>query len=62
MKAYKILALNSVTKERVIQQFLDGQEIVEQSQAEQASRDFADRMTERSGVQWIGQTELYETR
>jgi hypothetical protein len=62
MKAYKILALNSITKERVIQQFLDGQEIVEQSQAEQASRDFADRMTERSGVQWIGQVELYETR
>jgi len=62
MKAYKILALNSVTKERVIQQFLDGQEIEDLAIAEQASRDFADRMTDRSGVQWIGQVELYETR
>lgn len=62
MQAYKILAKNSRTKERVIQQFLDGTEITDLARAEEQARSFAERQTQRSRDQWIGEVELYETR
>jgi hypothetical protein len=62
MQAYKILAKNSRTKERVIQQFLDGTEITDLTRAEEQSRVFAERQMQRSRDQWIGEVEVYETR
>ena len=62
MQAYKIMARNSRTKERIVQQFLDDTEITEQTRAEAQAREFAERMSSRSRDQWIGEVEIYETR
>lgn len=62
MQAYKILARNSRTKERIIQQNLDGTEVTDLNRAEIQAREFAERMSLRSRDQWIGEVELYETR
>jgi len=62
MQAYKIMARNSRTKQRIVQQFLDGTEVRELALAEQQAREFAERMGQRGRDQWIGEVELYETR
>jgi hypothetical protein len=62
MQAYKIMARNSRTKQRIVQQFLDGTEVRELALAEQQAREFADRMGQRGRDQWVGEVELYETR
>lgn len=62
MQAYKIMARNSRTKERIVQQFLDGSEVTDLARAEIQAREFAERMGQRGRDQWIGEVELYETR
>jgi ethanolamine utilization microcompartment shell protein EutS len=62
MQAYKIMARNSRTKQRIVQQFLDGTEVRELALAEQQAREFAERMGRQGRDQWVGEVELYETR
>jgi hypothetical protein len=62
MQAYKIMARNSRTKQRIVQQYLDGTEIRDLARAEEQAREFAERMGTRGRDQWVGEVELYETR
>jgi ethanolamine utilization microcompartment shell protein EutS len=62
MQAYKIMARNSRTKQRIVQQFLDGTEVRELALAEQQAREFAERMGLQGRDQWVGEVELYQTR
>ena len=56
------MARNSRTKQRIVQQFLDGTEVRELALAEQQAREFAERMGRQGRDQWIGEVELYQTR
>jgi|LauGreDrversion2_6_1035139.scaffolds.fasta_scaffold180297_2 hypothetical protein len=62
MQAYKIMARNSRTKQRIVQQFLDGTEVRELALAEAQAREFAERMGLQGRDQWVGEVELYQTR
>lgn len=59
-QAYKILAKNTRTKQRLLWQSLDGTVITDLTQAQQLAEYHADRIQQRSQDQWVGQVETYE--
>jgi hypothetical protein len=59
-QAYKILAKNTRTKQRLLWQSLDGTVITDESRAWDLAHYHAERIQSRSPDQWIGQVERYE--
>lgn len=62
MQAYKIMARNISTGERVMEQQLSGRRITNPREAEQLSISLADRMSQKTGLAWIGEFEAYTAK
>lgn len=60
MLAYKILAKNIRTKQRLLWQSLDGTVITDLDRAWDLAHYHADRIQSRSPDQWVGEVETYQ--
>lgn len=60
MTAYRIMARNTRTKERVVQQFLDGTRIFNEDEAWALACDLAAKQQRRSRDSWVGEVSTYE--
>jgi hypothetical protein len=62
MQAYRILAKNTKTKQRLEQQFLDGYRVTNETEALRLAQDFAVKQSRRSRDTWEGVIEVYEAK
>lgn len=58
-QAYKIIARNSVTGQRVQHQLLDGNLLTNESDAQEFANQLAAKMTARTRESWLGEIELF---
>lgn len=61
MLAYKIIARNEKTKQRVTQQFLNGYIVRDEVEANRLAQDLAEKQMRRSRDTWVGVVETYNT-
>ncbi len=59
MQAYKIMAKNVKTSQRIQQQFLDGQLITDWEEAMQSAQSLAAQLSARRRETWIAEVSLY---
>lgn len=62
MQAYKIIAKNTKTGQRIIKQFLDGLVITDPAEANRHAQAHAQAMAARSRDTWVGEIELYTVK
>lgn len=62
MLAYRIIAKNTKTKQRVEQQFLNGYKVTNETEALRLAQDLAEKQSRRSRDTWEAVVETYETR
>jgi hypothetical protein len=62
MQAYKIMARNTRTGQRIQQQFLDGYLVREYEEACRLAENFAHRQQQRSPDSWIGEIDTYTAK
>lgn len=61
MLAYKIIARNEKTKQRVTQQFLNGYIVRDEVEANRLAQDLAEKQMRRSRDTWVAVVETYNT-
>jgi len=59
MQAYKIMAKNVNTSQRIQQQFLDGGVITDREEAMHVAQSFAQQVSDRRRETWIAEVKLY---
>lgn len=59
MQAWKIMARNTRTNIRLQKQFIDGYVITDQERANQEAQRFAEKQSDRSREQWVGEISRY---
>lgn len=62
MQAYRILARNTKTKQRLEQQFLNGYKVTNELEALRLAQDFAEKQSRRSRDTWEAQIESYTVK
>ena len=62
MIAYRIIARNEKTRQRVTQQFLNGYIVRDEVEANRLAQDLAEKQMKRSRDTWVGVVESYTTR
>lgn len=60
--AYRILAKNMKTNQRITQQFLDGTVITDRDRAWAVAEKFAQKQSARDRTTWLPEIESYEPR
>jgi hypothetical protein len=61
MQAYKIIAKNSKTRQRIQQQYLNGYLVTDYTEALRLAQDLAEKQSRRSGETWTAVVETFET-
>lgn len=59
MQAWRIVARNIKTRQRLEQQYLDGHRVVDYQQALINAQSFAEQISARSRETWVGEVEEY---
>lgn len=62
MLAYRIIARNEKTKQRVQQQFLNGYVVTNEEEALRLAQDLAEKQSKRSRDTWTAVVESYQTK
>lgn len=60
--AYRILARNARTNQRITQQFLDGTVVQQRHIAWELAQQFAEKQSQRDRTTWLPEVELYTVK
>lgn len=62
MQAYRILAKNIKTRQRIERNALNGDPITNEDEAWRLAHSLAEQQQRSLGGQWVGEVEVYQTR